>query len=195
MSSLLQLTFPTATAPSLDVVKQHLRVRTSDEDPLITLMLQAAMLHVQELQWSTLINAQWQQNEDRFPGWIGKLELRKNPVQPGSISIIYMDTGGNLVTLDPTRYRVDTNSKPARLVPEYSQVWPLTRGLIDDVRVTYTAGFSADESLVPVNTKLAILMLIGHWYWHRECVVGYVPQNLQFSTQALIDAHSFRRFY
>ena len=195
MSSIVQTIPPAAPPVTIDVVRQHLRIDNTDEDALLALMIDAAGRHVQEYQWSQLCTATFQQNEDRFGGWTSRIQLRRNPVVAGSVSIIYMDTGGNLVTLSPTLYRVDTNSRPARLTPEYAQVWPLTRGLIDDVRITFQAGWGPDSTTVPTDTQMAILMLVGHWYWHRECVVGFVPQDLQFSTKALLDANSYRTFY
>jgi uncharacterized phiE125 gp8 family phage protein len=195
MSSIVYTVEPTTPALDLNMVKQHLRVDHTDEDAFIRLLISAAAKHAQEYQWSQLLTATFQQNEDRFGGWINRLQLRRNPVIAGSVSIIYMDTGGNLVTLDPSLYRVDTNSKPARLIPEYAQVWPLTRGLIDDVRITFQAGFGSDPSSIPANTQLAMLMLIGHWYWHRECQVGFVPATIDFSTKQLLDANSYRCFY
>jgi uncharacterized phiE125 gp8 family phage protein len=195
MSSIVQTVPPAAPPITLDVVRQHLRIDNTDEDSLLRLMIDAAARHVQEYQWSQLCTATFQQNEDRFGGWTSRIQLRRNPVISGSVSIIYMDTGGSLQTLLSTLYRVDTNSKPARLVPEYAQVWPLTRGLIDDVRITFNAGWGPDSTTVPTDTQLALLQLIGHWYWHRECVVGFVPNDIQFSTKALLDANSYRTFY
>ena len=39
------------------------------------------------------------------------------------------------------------------------------------VKVTFTAGFG-DASTIPDDLKAAVKLLIGHWYEHREAVVG-----------------------
>src|SRR5262249_3097068 len=50
----------------------------------------------------------------------------RSPVQSVS-SVQYLDTAGTLQTLSSSLYRTDLITEPARIVPIWGQVWPITQ--------------------------------------------------------------------
>lgn len=59
--------------------------------------------------------------------WPDRATIRfpRSPLQ-SVLSIKYTDLGDALQTLDPSIYRVDVTSEPARITPSYGNIWPLT---------------------------------------------------------------------
>jgi uncharacterized phiE125 gp8 family phage protein len=55
------------------------------------------------------------------------------------------------------------------------------------VTVTYVAGYGPAGDDVPAAIRHAMLLLIGHWYEHRESVVvGGNPVQVPLAVQALL---------
>lgn len=191
--SYVQTVGPTVPAVSLEEAKLHTRVIGSDEDSLIQGLIDTATAYVQEYQWSQLTSATWEMRTDHFPP-DNVIYLHPNPVQ-SITSVQYVDTGGVTQTLTTgTDYTEDLKQKPARIVPAYIKWWPVTRWHINDVIVTFVAGYGATSSTVPQQIKQAMLLLISHWYWNRE-TIGSPGQEIAFATKALLDLNSYRTFY
>lgn len=191
--SVVVSTAPTDYPVTLDEAKLHARISGSDEDSEIQNLIAAATAYVQEYQWSQLISATHVMRLDRFP--CGKaIELWPNPVQSVT-SVQYVDTSGNTQTLAAsTNYTADVYSKPARIVPAYTLPWPATRCYINDVTVTYVTGWGASGASVPITTRQAILLLVGHWFRNREAT-GTAAGDISFAVKALLDLNSYRTFY
>lgn len=110
-------------------------------------------------------------------------------------SVAYVDTAGNTQTLTAnTDYTVDIYSRPARIVPAYTRTWPATRGHINDVTVTYVAGYGASFENVPQEIRQALTMLVVHWQEFHG-VQDQVGESVAFSVKQLLDLNSFRTFY
>lgn len=128
---------PAAVKPiSLAAAKEHLRVTTSDEDALIGSLIKAAAGHVETFCRRALVRQTRKLVLDCFPPVI---EPQRSPLRSVS-SIQYLDTAGDLQTLDASRYRVDTYSCPGRITPAYGDSWPSTYMVPNAVIVTYVAG-------------------------------------------------------
>jgi uncharacterized phiE125 gp8 family phage protein len=123
------------------------------------------------------------------------------PLQSVS-SISYIDTDGATQTLSSSLYTVDTTQQPGRIVPAYGEAWPATRDQINSVTITFVAGYSptsdspADyRANVPRAIKQAIMLLIGHWYEHREDVaVGVSVQPMVAAADALLAPYRIYEF-
>lgn len=183
---------PTGDVVTLEDAKLQARVSGSDEDTLIQGYINTAVRFAELYQWSQLLTATFVQRMDFFPPSVSPIELYRNP-NPSVTSIQYIDTAGNTQTLDPTLYVVDPYIVPALVLPAYTKFWPTTRWHINDVTVTYTAGYGAMKD-VPDETKQAILLLVSHWYWNREAT-GTATDQIEFSVKALLDLNSYRTFY
>jgi hypothetical protein len=75
---------------------------------------------------------------------------------------------------------VDTFQKPGRLTLAFGKSWPTLYGNINDVTITYTAGYSSQSSGVPFQIRQAILMMIADGYDNREDFVKQLPTASQY---------------
>ena len=126
----------------------------------------------------------WTLYLDEFPS--DEIQLRLPPVSAVT-SIIYNDAAGASQTLPAGDYRTDLISEPARIVPAYGITWPSTRGQINDVCVTFSAGY-ASAAAVPRQFRHAILMLVAHWREHPEAVSQGSFQSFPNGVESLLDS-------
>ena len=145
--------------------KAHLRVDDTNSDTLITSLIVAAREYAETFTRRALITQTWDWIADGFPGTI----VLPLPRLVSVTSITYIDSDGNSQTLAASTYTVDTDSEPGRIVPAFGKSWPVTRAVFNAVTVRFVAGYGA-AAAVPQTIKQAMLLLIGHWYDHREAV-------------------------
>lgn len=141
------ITEPTAEPIDLLEAKGHLRVSISDDDQLITRLISACRRRVEQHLRRALITQTWlvtwdlwPLNVDRFP----RAEMFEVPLPPLQVvnSLQYIDVNGVLQTLDPTTlYQADAESEPARVMPQYMQVWPPVRYVPNAVQLNFTCGY------------------------------------------------------
>lgn len=187
MEWVLALVTPPAQEPvTLDEAKVHLRVDDDTEDAYIESLIAAAREWCENYQRRAYITQVRELQLDGFPRrpWI---RLPRPPLQQVT-AIKYVRADGTEAIFDPSLYVVDTASQPGRvlLAPEAS--WPsvdLQPG--GAVRITYTCGYGDTPDTVPAGVRAAILLLVGHWYAHREAVItATVSKELEFAVTALL---------
>jgi hypothetical protein len=103
--------------------------------------------------------------------------------------IKYYGTDDTAYTLAGTVYGVDEKDQyTPKVYLKYGQIWPSTSlRPYNGVCVTYKAGYGDAGSSVPEDVIYAMLLLIAHWYEHREDVtMGAVPQAMQRAVDALL---------
>ena len=198
----LQLTTPPAVEPlALAAVKTYLRVIANDQDSVITSLITRARQYVEANAKIQLITATWTLGLGGFPsaqlippGGGSSVWDTDNAIRPprprlqSVTSIKYIDTDEVQQTLDAGDYVVDTLSEPGRIVPSLSTSWPST---LDSsravVEVEYVAGFGDAASDVPESIKQAMLLLISHWYEHREAVIDApVPVEMEIGMRSIL---------
>lgn len=198
-----QLQSPAAREPVLlEEAREHLRVYDQSQDAIINGLIVAAREYCETLTKRAFITQTWLVAYDMFPrlypllggsallgGTINSTDwnilqratlwLPRPPCQ-GVTQIQYIDPDGNLQTWDSSLYVVDTIQEPTRILPQYGVPWPLTRYLANAVQITQVCGYGDTPESVPQTIRQAMLMLIGHWYVHRESVsegpMAEVPQ-------------------
>lgn len=172
--------------------KLHLRVDTTDEDPEITLMIEAAREICEMISGRQFINATWPEYFDRFPS--PELRLARPPLS-SITSIQYVDTGGTTQTWDSGDYQVDTISEPARVKPVFGGSFPSTRDDYNAVTVTFVAGYGTAGSDVPPIYRRAIKFLVGHWFLNREAWLTRTTTNeVHDALHALLDVNRIMTF-
>jgi len=147
-------------AVTLDQAKRHLRYVLSDQDDLIGLYVQVATTHVQRICEFAIGQQVWMLTLDAFPATI---ELPGGAVSAVT-TVAYVDQSGTDQSLQPTDFRLDSKSTPARLTPTSAQGWPFTAPVTNAVSVTYTVG--SDD--VPAPLKSAILLIAGDLFENRQ---------------------------
>lgn len=184
---------PPGEVVSLNDAKKHLRVEHEDDDAYITGLVAAAIawiggpegwlgraLGVQTLEMIT----------DRFADGCRTWIDIPYPPLIDVVSVKYINSDGVETTLDVDAYEVVLG----QLRPAWNTSWPSTRLQSDAVRIRFRAGgkYNDDDPPVlvddlPKPARIAILMLVGQWYFNRKpIVVGAPVEQLPFAVEALL---------
>ena len=170
----------------LALAKSHLRVDHAADDTLIASYAKAAIAHIEGYSGMAdviLGVSTWEQYQDAFPP--GSLKILQRPLI--SIDKVeYLDAvSGLYVEWPDTNYMKDIFSFYGLIAPVDS--WPSPKDAVNAVKVTFKAGFGNTTASIPEDLKLAILLLVGHWYENRETVIiGVSASEVPFSVQCLI---------
>jgi uncharacterized phiE125 gp8 family phage protein len=193
------VTPPSITPVTLAEAKAHLRVDSSDEDAVITIMIETATAHVDGpngFLGRALVDQTWELVLDAFPpapNTDSVLNQIKIPIPPliEVVNITYDNTAGMPTVYPSTSYTVDTVSEPGWVVPASS--WPATFVGINSVRIQFRAGYinladSPPIGFIPADIKGAILLYIGALYANRDEVSteGRVPVELPWGADRLL---------
>jgi uncharacterized phiE125 gp8 family phage protein len=121
-----------------------------------------------------------------FPAWGDYLSIWRRPLVSVD-EVAYVDEAGEAATYEG--FLENLTGHPARIYPGVDSEFP---GLADggSVAVTYTAGFEdgSDDEAYLIG-KRAILILIGHWFEHREAaVIGAVSSAVEFTVNELLNS-------
>lgn len=183
-------------------VKNHCYITATDSatNTIITNLITAARNYGENRTWRTLVDSTYKQYLDDFPRDI--IELPRSPVISVT-SIEYIDSDGNTQTVDSSNYIVDTVSEPARIERKDNFTWPIPDDRVNAVIITYTAGYGddtgpdPDESTVPEDIKIALLMHIKYLYDNRDSHVLIERSGAEFTssprgTDFILDQYSLR---
>ena len=199
----LQLvTAPSVEPVSLSEAKLHLRVDVSDDDTLITSLIKSARLWCETQCGRAFISQQLRLSLDGFPADIGDFYdvetaillargcriLLPRPKLISVDSITHVDANGVTQTLDPSSYQADLEDEPGAVLPAVSGYWPVTQyGKVNAVQITYTAGYGPAASDVDERAKIAIKLLVAHWYENREAVLtGTVSKEIELGLERVL---------
>jgi len=182
----------TAPSPVVSVAdaKKHLRVDHSDDDTYIEGLVAAATAWLDGPAGWVGRSLGVQTLEARVAGfgcYFERIELPCPPVIE-ILSVQYLDANGAEQTVDPSNYLSRDGEiwlKSTFLAPAVYRDDPLP------VAIQYRAGYGVPpdftENLLPPPVKVAILLLIGHWFENREPVVfGQSIADLPFAVEALL---------
>ena len=184
------------TAPAVIVTKaeakKHLRIFHDDEDEYIESLVSAATYHIDGpdgVIGRCLGEQVWVWTIDGIPSC--PLHIPMPPTI--SVDAIVYDNVSNVET-PYTGFRVlhlDATTG-AYILPAIDGVHPTTNGEPGCVRIEFTAGFDP----LPASIKHAVLLLVSHWYEHREAAVDTGAKfgllELPFGVRALLAQHVFR---
>lgn len=180
--SVVVITPPASPAVSYEECKAHLRLNDDYDQTYVEALSAAAEQHLA--------------GPD---GWLGRsigmqtLELRAcgfgprclpyGPVR-SVVSVTYEDDEGGEQTVGSSTYRASgLDTVTAAIGLASGQAWPSVSSEPDRVRVRYTAGYEPAD--VPPALKHAILLLVSHWYEHREAVSADQTYEVSLAVQAL----------
>jgi len=162
--------------------KEHLRVEITTDDDYIDTLVASARDFVEDHLQRKLITQTLDMTLDRFPPSLSFVSLHHNhhhhdhalghdpsiylprsPVQ-SITSIKYIDDAGVEQTLAVGKFKLDTKSLVARVVPAFGEEWPTTRAEINAVTVKFVVGYGAAGADVPAAIIHAIKLLVGTFY-------------------------------
>lgn len=172
---------------SADVV-----VKSGDatEDNLLTALITGAREYCEGYTGLALATQTREAYPEKFP-CVNEIEIPYPPLQSVT-SVKYTDSAGSETTLtENTDYIVDTDSLVGRIVLPYAETWPTaTLNTVNPIKIRYVAGYTTD---IPKSIKIAMLLLIGHWYANREACGPVAPQ-IEFAVKALLSMYRVRWF-
>lgn len=177
-------TAPTLDVVELDTLKRQCRIELdqADEEELLRAYLKAAQAWVEDYAGRALLTQTWQVSLPDFPDrlWLP----RAAPLQ--SVTFVkYYDASNVLQTLSSSSYVVPAFAEPACVVLADTYSWPDVYDRPDAVRVEYVCGWD-DPADVPANLVQAVLLLVGHYYEHREhSITGVMQAPIAMAAEAL----------
>ncbi len=164
--------------------KSWLRIDESASDIDVAALILAARKKVEADTSLALIHQTVLLSRDGAP--YGRTPLRI-PIGPVSsvTSIKSYAADDTESTVATSVYRLDTFSKPARLVLKEGQSWPTSLRPENALLIELVVGFGATAASVPANLIMAVRLLIEHWFGNRG-VVGQVTEEIAQGYQSLI---------
>lgn len=197
--------------------KTFLRVEVTEDDVLIKAFISAARRNVEQYLRRSLITQTWRRYLDTFPLYSTTLlppgvvygqnypfnypltssvniELEWGKVASIS-SIKYYDENDVFQTFSSAKYRLDNVTEPARIVLVKGEVWPVTQYRRPNaVEIEYIAGYGATYDLVPQDIRLAMWLLVGHWYENRMEVTDVENFQLPIGIERILTPHRIMTF-
>jgi hypothetical protein len=213
----LEIITPPGMEPvSLDDMKEFMRIDEDDDsnNNTILALITAARGWAETYTRRKFVSQTMRLKMDFFPGYIDTKLSGQNwssPFVSGSNAVMvglryaivlpfpqvqsitaftYQDSNGNVTTMaQGVDYVADLSSQPARLVPPFSQMWPVARVVPNAVSVTYVSGYG-DATAVPEGIKTAIKFYVTEMYENR------LPDRIKipWATKTLLDPYRDLRF-
>jgi uncharacterized phiE125 gp8 family phage protein len=176
---------PSAEPISVAEAKAHCRVDNDAEDTLIASLILAARMHIERSLDVALIEQSWSLYLDAWPDR-HFVRLPLAPVVSLDAVRLYSPTDTN-ITLDPSLFFLDSAGSRPRLVRRDTHAWPLPGRPANGIEIAFTAGYGSAADDVPMPIRLAIKMLVAHWYEAREPVLpGEDANALPLTVASLI---------
>lgn len=176
------VTAPASRPITLDQVKTHLRIETSDDDSYLESLIDAGIAHLESISGLKLITQTWRQYLDQLPE-NKTVRLAVYPVRAVS-SVVYFDGSGIEQSLPTTQLELDRFSNPARLV--ISNKLPIASAF-NGIEILIEAGFGESSADVPGSLLRALFILIAHNYEFRGAVpLGDIPASEPHGFRTLI---------
>ena len=177
--SLTLITPPLSEPVTLAEAKAHLKVDTTADDALISSLIVAARARAEWHTGRAFVTQSWTLWLDAWPK-SGLIEIPLPPLQSVTQAATYALDDTRTV-LDPSLYRVDLASAPARLALKETVVPPAILRTVNAVEIAFAAGYGG-ASAVPEPIRQAILQIVADLYSHRGDGAEIVP----FTAQALL---------
>jgi uncharacterized phiE125 gp8 family phage protein len=193
----LKLITPPPVEPvTLDEAKVHLKCDDIDtENEYISGLIVAAREFAEGHQARAIITQAWEYILDKWPNK-DYINLPLPPLQSVE-SITYTDKNGVESVWPDTNYIVDADRYIGRVALAYNCSWPtIDLYPAGAIRIRFTAGYppvGEGDTIdyvanVPIATKHAILLMVGHWHTNREPVaIGAVGREIPLSAESLLN--------
>lgn len=188
----LELTSAPAALLALADAKAHLRVEHTDEDTLLTTLIEVATAHIEGRTGylrRALVTQTWKLRLPEFPA-CDTIELPFPPLQSVS-SVQYYDTNNTLQTMSSSDYTVNGRTLIGYVKALPTVSWPATYERDDAAIITYVAGYGA-ASAVPAPIKHAAYLILSDLYANRgddaaQLVIAGATSVMTTSTRAAVE--------
>jgi len=158
---------PAVEPITLPEMKAYLRLDDDGQDDLVAGLIRAARLMVESASRRLLIEQGWRIVMDRWPQG-GRILLPLSPVLAID-SVKVLDAAGVATEIAPASVALDAASDPpCMFVSDAPEPGKARHG----IEIKLRAGYGASPDAVPETLKLAIKILVAHWFENRGDVVG-----------------------
>lgn len=163
--SLVLIEPPLLEPVTLAEAKAHLRIDLADEDVVIQSLILTSRLHVEAALGLALVQQRWSYFIDAWPRTeIVTLPLR--PVQSLDAIRLHAADGGVTTLTSADVGTLDSDVRDSRFVLDTMPPSPGRKA--SGIELMFTAGFGAVAADVPAPIRHALLLLVAHWYEHRD---------------------------
>jgi uncharacterized phiE125 gp8 family phage protein len=166
---LILMSGPAVEPVSLSEAKAHCRVDSETEDTLISSLILAARLHIEQQLDLALISQSWSYYLDQWPA-DDHVELPLAPLMYVQ-SVVTYNAADEATSVDPADYSIDTASRRPRIAFNSGVGRPVPGRSVNGIEIAFTAGYGTTADDVHMPIRQALKMLIAHWYEAREPVV------------------------
>lgn len=166
---LILMSGPAVEPVSLSEAKLHCRIDSETEDTLLSSLILAARLHIEQQLDLALISQSWSFYLDQWPE-NDHVELPLAPLMNVQ-SIKTYNAADEATSVDLADYSIDTASRRPRIAFNSGVSQPFPGRSINGIGIAFTAGYGAAADDVPMPIRQALKMLVAHWYEAREPVV------------------------
>ena len=177
------------SAPALEPVtveeaKEHLRVDGTHEDVLISSLIVTSRLHIEAALGLSLVSQAWKLVLDAWP-MDAVVNIPMRPViAVNTITVFAADGSGEVI--EPANYVVDLASSPPRIATQ-GATWPKPMRAVNGIEIDFVAGYGAMASDVPAPIRHALMLLVAHWYEHRDPIeIGSLRTAIPDSVSQLL---------
>lgn len=162
----LALTSGPAEEPvSVSEAKAHLRLDGTAEDILVASLIVTSRLHIEAALGLALVTQGWRLTLDRWPEG-GEVRFPLRPIRSIAEVTVRAADGTPAVVSDES-YLLDGNARIPRLVARAGK-WPSPGLAAGGITIEFVAGLAEDAEGVPQPIRHALLLLVAHWYEHRD---------------------------
>jgi uncharacterized phiE125 gp8 family phage protein len=164
--SLVMTSGPNVEPVTLAEAKAHLRVDTTAEDTLIASLVVTSRLHIEAAFGLALVTQHWSYFLDAWPQ-SREVLLPLRPVQAiEAVRIYASDTQYQILSL--AAFTLDGQGLPPRVSYARTSPQPIPQRPMGGIEFAIRAGFGDTAAAVPGPLRQALLLLVAHWYEHRE---------------------------
>jgi uncharacterized phiE125 gp8 family phage protein len=177
----MKLIAPAVPVVSFAEADAHLRLDDdTSQQAYVEGLVAAATAHLEAVTGQAFGAQTWEYTLNTFPA--GEILLPLGPLISVA-SVKYDDVDAVEMTVAAENYVADTVRNPGYAVPVFGYSWPATAaGGINSVRVQFQAG----RSLIPPQVKPSVMLLVEHWYNHREAVSDLNLSEMPIAAYPLI---------
>lgn len=158
---------PAVEPISLPEMKAYLRLDDDSQEELVAGLVKAARLMVECTSRRILIEQRWRVVLDRWPEG-GRVMLPLSPLLAVD-SVKVSDASGAMIEVVPSSVTADAAGDPPSIVVTDAPAPGKTR---NGISIEMRAGYGTSPDAVPATLKLAIKILVAHWFENRGDVVG-----------------------
>jgi uncharacterized phiE125 gp8 family phage protein len=174
------ITAPSVEPITLEETKGYMRLDSSDDDPLVEMLIISARQKAEVRTRRAFITQTWDYILDSAGSTI---EIPKPPLS--AVGGIFVTGDDGLENTVGSLYVADVNSEPGRVQLVLGETWPVHRRY-NGFRIRFTAGYG-NNSQIPPQIKIALMNMVAYTYENRG------SQEVPREAEAILEGYRVMR--